>query len=107
MDVASFPEGVYRTDSPLDGVVTMSYIDGVWKRIKENGDVDCEATYVVQSGRIWLSSSTDPTLDCGNVPGAVFLDAAWTLDGDQLRLTDINSDPGAVAEFGLPWTKIE
>jgi TRAP-type C4-dicarboxylate transport system substrate-binding protein len=103
---ATFPEGVYRTNSPLDGVVSMSYIDGVWKRIKENGDLDCEATYVVNSGRIWLSMSTDSALSCGDVPGHQFLDAAWTLEGDQLRFVDINSDPGAVQEFSLPWTRI-
>jgi TRAP-type C4-dicarboxylate transport system substrate-binding protein len=104
---ATFPEGVYRTNSPVDGVVTMSYIDGVWKRIKENGDLDCEATFVVHSGRIWLSMSTDSALSCGDVPGHPFLDAAWTLNGDQLRFVDINSDPPAVQEFSLPWTRID
>jgi TRAP-type C4-dicarboxylate transport system substrate-binding protein len=103
---ASFPEGVYRTNSPADGVVTMSYTGGVWKRLLENGDLDCQATYVVRDGRIWLTMSTDSTLACGDVPGRPFLDAAWTIEGDQLRLTDINSDPAAVREFGLPWTKI-
>ena len=103
----SFPEGVYRTNSPVDGVVTMSYIDGVWKRFREDGGLDCEATYVVHSGRIWLSMSTDSALACGDVPGQKFLDAAWTLEGDQLRFVDINSDPGAVREFSLPWTRID
>lgn len=103
----AFPEGVYRTNSPLDGVVTMSYIDGVWKRIKENGDLDCEATYVVHSSRIWMSMSTNSALSCGAVPGVQFLDAAWTLEGDQLRFVDINSDPAAVWEFSLPWTRID
>lgn len=104
---ATFPEGIYRTESDLDGTVTMSYIDGVWKRFTANGEVDCAATYVVESGRIWLTTSGDPALDCGNPPGGVFLDAAWTLEGDQLRFIDINSDQGAVQEFGLPWTRIE
>ena len=103
---ASFPEGVYRTNSPADGVVTMSYIDGDWKRFREDGGLDCEATYVVHSGRIWMTMSTDAALSCGAVPGVAFLDATWTLEGDQLRITDINSDPGAVRDFSQPWTRI-
>lgn len=103
---ASFPEGIYRTEAPGGEVVTMSYTGGTWKRFFEDGRLDCQATYVVHDGRIWMSMSTDRALACGNVPGAPFLDAAWTLDGDQLRLSDIISDPGAVREFSLPWTKI-
>ena len=105
--MASFPEGVYRNPSTIDGVVTMEYRDGVWRRYHESGELGCEATYVVEDGRIWLTFSTDPALACGGVPGRLFLDAAWTLDGDQLRFVDINSDPNAVAEFSLPWTRID
>ena len=53
-----------------------------------------------------MTSSSNPALACGNPANTKFLDATWTLDGDQLRFTDIHSDPGAVAEFSLPWTKI-
>jgi TRAP-type C4-dicarboxylate transport system substrate-binding protein len=105
-DAAAFPEGVYRAESDL-GVVTMEYRDGIWKRFLPNGELDCESTYVIESGRIWLTSSTDVALACGNPPGLDFLDAAWTVEGDQLRFVDINSDPAAVREFSLPWTKIE
>ena len=103
----AFPEGVYRTESPLDGIVTFEFRDGKWKRYFENGDLDCVATYVVTSGRIHLTLSTDPQHACGTVPGTEFLDAAWTLEGDQLRIVDINSDPAAKREFSLPWTKID
>jgi C4-dicarboxylate-binding protein DctP len=106
-EVASFPEGVYRTQSPIDGVVTMEYRDGVWRHYGESGELDCESTYVVEDGRIWLTSSTDPALSCGNPAGYQFLDAAWTVEGDQLRFVDINSDRNAVAEFSLPWTRID
>jgi TRAP-type C4-dicarboxylate transport system substrate-binding protein len=102
----AFPEGTYRTDSPWDGVVTMTYLNGVWQRIKADGTLDCAATIQVSAGRIYLTTSTDPSLDCGNTPGLRFLDAAWTLQGDQLRFVDINSDPNAIKEFSLPWTKI-
>jgi TRAP-type C4-dicarboxylate transport system substrate-binding protein len=102
----TFPEGSYRTDSPLDGVVTMTYLDGVWQRIDASGKVDCAATFVVKSGRLWLTTSTDTAMSCGNPTGKVFLDAAWTLEGDQLRFVDIHSDLNAIQEFSLPWTKI-
>jgi TRAP-type C4-dicarboxylate transport system substrate-binding protein len=102
-----FPEGVYRATSPIDGVVTMEYRDGVWKRYFADGTVDCVSTYEVSNGRIYLTTSSDPIYTCGNPPNLLFLDAAFSLEGDQLRLTDINSDPAAVAEFSLPWTKIE
>jgi TRAP-type C4-dicarboxylate transport system substrate-binding protein len=105
-DAAAFPEGVYRAESD-SGVVTMEYRDGIWKRFLPNGELDCESTYVVESGRIWLTSSTDVTLACGNPPSHEFLDATWTLEGDQLRFVDINSDPAAVEDFDRPWTNIE
>ena len=36
----------------------------------------------------------------------MFLDATWTFDGDQLQFTDIDSDPNAVRDFGIPKTRI-
>lgn len=104
---AEFPEGLYRTDSPSDGVVMMGYVAGEWTRYFEDGSVDCVSTYEVRDGRIYLTTSSDPQLACGNPPNHPFLDAAFSFDDGQLRLTDINSDPGAAAEFGLPWTLIE
>ena len=41
-----FPEGVYLAESPSGEVVTMTYGDGVWRRILEDGTVDCVSTYV-------------------------------------------------------------
>ena len=64
------------------------------------------STYTVEDGRIWLTTSTDVTLACGWPPETPFFDASWTLEGDQLRMTDINSDPPAVREFSLPWTRV-
>ena len=104
VDDGTFPEGVYITQSPTGEVVTQTYGDGVWRRIHEDGTVDCVSTYTVDAGRIFLTTSSDVSLACGHTAEFAFLDAAWTVDGDQLRLTDINSDPNAVAEFGLPWT---
>jgi hypothetical protein len=103
---STFPNGTYRTNSPLDGIVTFKIEDGTWQRIAADGTLDCEATYTVEGGRIVLTTSTKPALTCGWPTNVRFLDAAWTLQGDQLRFTDIKSDQGAVAEFSLPWTRI-
>jgi TRAP-type C4-dicarboxylate transport system substrate-binding protein len=106
-----FPEGVYRAEFDIGGgdtiVATMSFRDGVWEG--RNGvDPDCTGTYVIESGRILMSSSTDRALACGNPPGYQFLDSGWTFENDELRFVDIDSDPTAVRNFGsLPWTKIE
>jgi TRAP-type C4-dicarboxylate transport system substrate-binding protein len=105
-DATTFPEGVYLAESPNGDILTMTYGDGVWRGFLEDGTMDCVSTYTVENGRIWLTSSSDVRWACGNPPGLLFLDAAWTFEGDQLRLTDINSDPGAVRAFGLPWTRV-
>jgi hypothetical protein len=102
----AFPQGVFRAKNTVDGVMTTEIRDGVWKGFKENGSLDCAGTYVVKAGRVWYSASTEPALDCGNAPGFQFLDAEWTMVGDQLRFIDINSDPAAVRAFGSAWTKI-
>jgi hypothetical protein len=103
-----FPEGVYRADSPIDGVITMSYLDGVWSLILEpNGPVVCTAAYRVEAGRIYLTTPDDDATDCDEPHGKDFLDATWSLEGDQLRFADINSNPNAIRDFGLQWTRIE
>jgi hypothetical protein len=99
-----FPAGTYRTVSG-DVIVTMEFADGVWNSFL-NGTLDCSGTYVVESDRIALTHSTDLSLACGDAPGTRFLDAAWTLEGDVFRFVDINSDPNAVRDFGVEWTKI-
>ena len=45
----AFPDGVYIAGSP-EGVVTHSYRDGVWRRFLVDGELDCESTYLVESG---------------------------------------------------------
>ena len=103
----AFPEGVYRVDTPY-GVFTNTFIDGVWEGYTETGELDCAGTYVIESGRIWLTSSTDVALACGGPPDFQFLDSAWTFEDGELRFVDINSDPNAVRDFGgQPWTLIE
>ena len=45
----TFPEGVYLAESPSGEVVTMTYGDGIWRRILEDGRVDCVSTYTVET----------------------------------------------------------
>jgi hypothetical protein len=99
---------VYRAVSPVVGVITTEYRDGVWKVYSESGEVFCDGTYVVEDGRIWLTFATDLTPICPDAPGSAFIDAAWTLEGDQLRFSDINNgNAAAVAEWSLPYTRID
>ena len=107
-DGSAFPEGSFRAEMEHLGiVVTMEFRGGVWESYIDN-ELDCAGTYVVESGRILMSNSTDPALACGNPPGLQFLDAAWTFENGELRFIDINSDPNAVRDFGAqPWTQVE
>jgi len=114
-EAQTFPDGVYRAeieDAPFAPgttlVTTMTFVDGAWRTHDDSGAPDCAGSYVVESGRVRISMSTDVALACGNPPGEEFLDAAWTFENDELRFTDINSDPSAVYAFGnQPWTQIE
>ncbi|MEP7113535.1 MAG: TRAP transporter substrate-binding protein DctP [Ilumatobacteraceae bacterium] len=101
-----FPAGTYRTEVSGDLIVTMEFADGIWQSFL-NGTLDCAGNYAVESGRIVMWHSSELSLACGDAPGIRFLDANWTLDGDQFRFVDINSDPSAVRDFGVVWTKIE
>ena len=58
--------------------------------------IDCSFTYEVESGRIMLTSSSCPGLP----PNFMFLDATWTVDGDQLQFSDIHSNPNGSATSG-------
>ena len=100
------PEGVYRTGND-DGIVTIEIRDGVWTSYFADGTPDCAFTYQVSNGRMYLAFSTDPALACGGIPGDQFLDAAFSFEGDLLCVTDVNSDPGAVAAFTACVTRIE
>jgi hypothetical protein len=103
----TFPEGVYRAENKIDGVITMTFSNGIWSLVvDENGSVVCESAYAVVDGRVVLTTTDDPVLDCDNPHGEVWLDATWSLDGDQLRFADIHSGPRAIDDFSLPWTKI-
>jgi TRAP-type C4-dicarboxylate transport system substrate-binding protein len=104
---SELPEGVYRPPANDGGIVTIEIRDGVWTGYFADGTPDCAFTYEVSNGRMNLAFSTDPALACGGVPGDQFLDAAFSFEGDQLCVTDVNSDPGAVAAFTGCVTRIE
>jgi TRAP-type C4-dicarboxylate transport system substrate-binding protein len=102
----SFPEGVYLSEPSPGDVWTMTLADGIWRGFSPDGTNDCVATYTVEDDRIRWTTSSDVSLACGNTPGELWLDAMWTFEGDQLHLTDIHSDPNAVRDFGIPWTRV-
>jgi TRAP-type C4-dicarboxylate transport system substrate-binding protein len=107
-DVATtFPEGVYRPTESFDGIVTIEVRDGEMTSYFADGAVDCVHTYEVSNGRVYLTSSSDARFACGNPPNYLFLDAEFSLEGDQLCFTDVKSDPAAVAAFTGCVTKIE
>jgi hypothetical protein len=111
---AAFPDGVYRAtieNAPYaaakDLVTTLTFVGGVWTNHDDSGEDDCGGTYASDAARIQITTSTEKARDCGNVPGEVFFDAAWTVDGSGLHFTDIKSDSNAVYAFGhQSWTKV-
>jgi TRAP-type C4-dicarboxylate transport system substrate-binding protein len=102
----AFPEGVYLAELPSGEPAIITVGDGVFRSFSKEGTVDCLSTYTAQDGRIWLTSSSDVAFTCGWPANYPWFDASWTFEGDQLRLTDIHSDVGAVGAFGLDWTQI-
>ena len=57
-------------------------------------DSSCPGTYELDGDRIVMTATTDPSLwDCGDGVGQLVLDAAWSVDGDKLVLSDWNLSP--------------
>ncbi len=114
VEVEAFPGGVYRAEvknvpyaSGKTLVTLFTFVDGGWRAHDDSGQGDCMGTYVAESGRIQITTSTEEALACGNPPARVFLDAAWTFGDGQLHFSDVKSDANAVYVFGAqPWTKI-
>jgi TRAP-type C4-dicarboxylate transport system substrate-binding protein len=116
----SFPEGVYRMEMTAEllteaGVDRINAIEhaGTWTlTFKDGHDVlgDCPgSTYAVEGDHVTIQMGQG--VGCGTAGGKVLFSAAWTLDGDQLQFTDVQSGHGAdlliAALFGgQPFTKI-
>jgi hypothetical protein len=119
-DAAAFPEGVYRMEMTAE-VLTAAGVDeptahehaGIWTLTFEDGkflEGRCPGTYTVDGGRVTITLAELPE-PCGDAAGNVLYSAAWTLDGDQLRFTDVRSGHGSdllvPALFGsTPFTRI-
>lgn len=125
---AAFAEGVYRTeitadflmDAGVDQATAFNHA-GVWTLTFDGGDLvihevntatgeahESSGVYCVEDGRISLGLLGEPPIGeaCGD-----FWSAGWTLDGDQLQFTDIQSGHGSdlliETQFGgQPFTKI-
>jgi TRAP-type C4-dicarboxylate transport system substrate-binding protein len=117
---AEFPEGVYRmeitaeflTDAGVDRSTAFNHA-GTWTLTFKDGKFvgDCPgSTYSVEDGRVTIQLGSEG--DCGTATGQVLFSAGWTLDGDQLRFTDVRSGHGsdlliATLFGGQPFTKID
>lgn len=74
----------------------------------------CPGTYVLDGDRIVMTATTDPSdWDCGDGLGETAVDAAWSLDGSTLTLSDWEvPNPESMLGFnsallGLkPWERI-
>jgi TRAP-type C4-dicarboxylate transport system substrate-binding protein len=129
-ETTTFPQGVYRADLPpevfldagLDkfdannhaGLWTLSFDDGKLTMTDVNARTGKEqtstGTYCVENGRVGLGipafAKKGSTLPCDP-----FWDAAWALDGDQLRLIDVKAEDSyplllATIFASRPFTKI-
>lgn len=116
-----FPDGVYRMEMTAEfleeaGVDRPTAVNhaGIWTLFFEDGrfrEGDCPGTYSVEGDRvtITLGSSGD---SCGSAAGQVLFSAGWTLTGDQLQFTEVESGHGfdlliRTLFGGRPFTKIE
>jgi C4-dicarboxylate-binding protein DctP len=114
---AIFPAGVYRMEITSDvlvdaGVDRATAVEhaGTWTlTFGEDGtfsDGDCQgATYSVEGGRVVIQMGPGP--GCGTAANMVLFTSTWSVDGDELRFTDVQSDLLVETLFGaLPWTRI-
>ena len=127
---AAFPEGVYRAEVPREvfleagaSEVDANYHAGVWTLMfadgqltvtdindstgKENIDT---GTYCVEDGRIGLGLAAFAK-EGSEAPCDPFWDAGWTVEGDQLRFTDVSAGGTYPLLMGIlfgtqPFTKI-
>jgi TRAP-type C4-dicarboxylate transport system substrate-binding protein len=118
---ATFPAGVYRMEITGD-VLVEAGVDratalghaGTWTlTFGEDGtfsDGDCQgATYSVEGDRVVIQMGPGP--GCGTAANMVLFTSTWSVDGDELLFTDVQSgsgfDPLIETLFGtLPWTRI-
>lgn len=128
--MTAFPQGAYRADLPpelfldagLDtfdtnnhaGLWTLTFADGELTITDVNARTGQEqtdtGTYCVENGRVGLGIPAF-TKEGSTLPCDPFWDAAWTMEGDQLRLFDVKADdrsPLLLATIfaSRPFTKI-
>jgi TRAP-type C4-dicarboxylate transport system substrate-binding protein len=122
----AFPEGVYRMEMPAEfliqagvdrptaynhaGIWTLTFKDGQF-RDSQFRDPGCPgSTYSVEAGRITVKLGQSRP-GCGTAAGRVLFSATWTLQGDELRFSDVRSGHGSDLLIrtlfgGKPFTKI-
>jgi hypothetical protein len=127
---AAFPQGVYRAEVPREvfleagvedstahlhaGVWTLTFADGKLTVTDINDTTGKEGTdtgtYCVEDGRIGLGLAAFAK-EGSDAPCDPFWDAGWTLEGDQLRFTDVSAGGVYPLLMGVifgsqPFTKI-
>jgi hypothetical protein len=78
------------------GPFVLTFEDGRFDMVWQNSpDAPCGGTYGVSGERVQLVAATDPvTWTCGGESlGDLVVDAAWSLEGDQLVLSDFVRSP--------------
>jgi TRAP-type C4-dicarboxylate transport system substrate-binding protein len=118
-----FPEGIYRMEMPADFLVaagidqsTANEHAGTWTLHFEDGkflDPGCpDSRYSVTGKRVSVVLGPQGP-SCGSAAGGELFSAEWTVDGDELRLTNIRSGEGPAWQLlhetlwgGKPWVKI-
>lgn len=129
-ETTAFPQGVYRADLPRDqfldaghnafdtnlhaGLWTLTFADGHLTITDVNARTGQEqtesGTYCVENGRIALGIPAFRQTGSDS-PCDTSWDAAWTVEGDQLRLVDVQAEDSfpsieATIFASRPFTKI-
>jgi TRAP-type C4-dicarboxylate transport system substrate-binding protein len=119
----TFPQGIYRKEVTAQELIgagvdgpTASENEGTWTLTFVPGKSvmgDCPgSTYAVANRRVTITLGTGAE-GCGTDAGHDLFSAAWSLNGDQLQLTDLRNGNGeyslvtASVFGGRPFTKID
>lgn len=124
------PDGVYRSDLSAEelfdagvlpgdatnnsGIRTLTLEDGTYRVNLENSSPDCTGTLSVVDGRTRFTEDQPPM--CSSPVDPEYFDVSWTIDGEQLTLSELTVGEPRVEEFEAllaavftikPWTIID
>lgn len=119
---ATIPDGVYRNDisirelldagaPPHDaqvngGIQTLTIREGTYRIEVKNSPPDCTGIVSVADGRTRFTHGPPP--NCGRPGEQLVFDVAWSIEGDQLKLShfvlQVPDDPALEAGLSMFWT---